>query len=234
VVPVVWPGTAVAAGDAVAEPPGFVVSAVPSAASCLVATAGCDAVAAVGSVLPALSELADAVVVAAAAFEGAVFEVTVLGAEPSDATVAVAGDVSAATVAPVCVVAAALTVGWPGVFAVVAVVVAAPEVGVAVIVAASAVVMVACANDDPSVAVADWLAAMAAAAIASGAVPLPDVGEPDAGEPVVGVDVTATVTGTTTAIGLGVAGLVPPCGVGVELVAESADDVSPDDDVAVD
>lgn len=106
-----WAGAAVAAGDAVAELPGFVVSAVPSVASCLVATTGCDAVAAVGSVLPALSELADAMVVAAVAFEVAVFAVAALGAEPSDATVAVAGDVSAAAVAPVCVVAAALTVG---------------------------------------------------------------------------------------------------------------------------
>lgn len=111
-------------------------------------------------------------------------------------------------------------------------VVAAPDVGVAAIIAASGVVRVACVNDDPGAAVADWLAAMAAAAIASGAVP--DVGEADAVEPVAGVAVTATVTGTTTAIGLGVAELVPSGGVGVEPFAESADDVSPDDDVAVD
>jgi hypothetical protein len=216
---------ATAAGDAPAEPPGFVVSGVPSAASCLVATAGCGVVAAVGSALPEASELPDAVVVAAAAFEAAVFElaafeVVVLGAEPSDATVA-------AAVAPVGVVAAALTVGWAGAFVVAAVLVAAPDVDVAVAVASG--VVVAGVNDDPGAAVADWLAAIAAAAIASGAVPLPD-----AGVPVAGVAVTATVTGITTATGLGVAGLAPACGVGVEPLAESADEVSPDDDVAVD
>jgi hypothetical protein len=98
----------------------------------------------------------------------------------------------------------------------------------AVVVAATAVA-VACVGDDPGAAVADWLAAaMAAAAIASGAVPLPD-----AGVPVAGVAVTATVTGITTATGLGVAGLVPACGVGAEPLAEPADEVSPDDDVAV-
>lgn len=110
-VPVVWAGAAVAAGDAPAEPPEFVVSVVPSVASCLVATAGCDAAAAVGSALPESSGLPGAAVVAAAAFEVAAFEVAVLGAEPFDATVAVVPDVSAAAVAPVCVVAAALTVG---------------------------------------------------------------------------------------------------------------------------
>jgi hypothetical protein len=134
---------------------------------------------------------------------------------------------SAAAVAPVCVVTAALTVGWGGAFVGAAGPVAASDVGVAVAVASA--VVAACASADPGAAVAVWLAAMAAAAIASGAVPLLDAGELAAG-----VAVTATITGITTAIGLGVAGLVPSGVVGVEPFAESTDDVSPDDGVAVD
>lgn len=219
------------------------MTAVPSAASCLVARAGCGAAAVVGPALPESSELPDAAVVAAAAFgvaafEVAVFEVAVLGAEPSDMTGAVAPVVSvaaAAAVAPACVVAAAPMLGWAGAFVAAAVVVAAPDVGVAVAVAVAVVVAaspaVVVSVDDPGTAIADWLAAMAAAAIASGAVPLP----PEAGvPPVAGVAVAATVTGRTTATGLGVAGLVPACGVGVEPLAEAADEVPPDDDVAVD
>jgi hypothetical protein len=89
--------------------------------------------------------------------------------------------------------------------------------------------VVACADDVPGAAVADWLAAMAAAAIASEAVP-----PPDAGEPVAGVAVTATVTGTATAIGFGVVVAVPSGDVGVEPSVEAVVEVSPDDDAAVD
>jgi hypothetical protein len=88
---------------------------------------------------------------------------------------------------------------------------------------------VACAEDVPNAAVADWLAAMAAAAIASGAVPLPDAGAAAAG-----VAVTATMTGMATAIGLGVAGVVPSGGVEVEPSVELAAEVSPDDEAVVD
>jgi hypothetical protein len=111
-----------------------------------------------------------------------------------------------------------------------AVVVAVPAIVAAV---ASAAIVPARSGDAPGAAVADWLAAMAAAAIASGAVPLPDAGDPVAGAPVAGVAVTATSTGTATASGLGVVGvLVPSCVVAVE-PAESVAEVSPDDEVAL-
>jgi hypothetical protein len=238
VVPAAWScaaTVAVAAGEVPAEPLAFVVaSAVPSAASCPVAMAGCCAAVAVGSALP---ELPDAAVVAAA-----VFAVAPLAVEPVDATgalvvVVVAMVASAAAATPVWGAAADLSgvcfpVAWvdASVSVVAAVVVAVPAIVAAV---ASAAIVPACSGDDPSAAVADWLAAMAAAAIASGAVPLPDAGDPVAGAPVAGVAVTATSTGTATASGLGVVGvLVPSCVVAVE-PAESVAEVSPDDEVAL-
>lgn len=236
VVPAAWScaaTAAVATGEEPAEPLAVVVaSAVPIAASCPVTMAGCCAAVAVGLVLP---ELPDAAVVAAA-----VFAVAPLAVEPVDATgalvvvVVVAMVVSAAAITPVCGAAADLSgVDFPVAWADVSVVavVAVPAIVAAV---AFAAIVPPCSGDAPSAAVADWLAAIAAAAIASGAVPLPDAGEPVAGAPVAGVAVIATRTGTATAIGLGVVEvLVPSCVVAVDPLAEPVAELSPDDEVAV-
>ena len=233
VVPAAWScvaTVAVATGEVPAEPVAFVVaSALPSAASSPVAMAGCCAAAAVGSGLPGLP---DAAVVAAA-----VLAVAPLAVEPVDATgalvVVVAMVVSAAAITPVWGAAADLSavcfvVAWA---AASVSVVAVPAIVAAV---ASVAIVPACSADAPSAAVADWLAAMAAAAIASGAVPLPDGGEPVAGVPVAGVAVSATRTGMATAIGLGVVdGLVPSGVVAVEALADPVAEVSPDDEAAV-
>lgn len=230
VVPAAWScaaTVAVATGEVPAEPLPVVASAVPSAASCPVAMAGCCAAVAVGSVLP---ELPDAVVVAAAGFA-----VVPLALEPVDATgvlvvVTVAMVVSAAAITPVWGAAVDLSVvGFP-----VASVDASVSVVAAAVAVASAAIVPACSADAPSAAVADWLAAMAAAAIASGAVPLPDAGVPVVGVPVAGVAVSATRTGTATAIGLGVTGVLVPSGVvAVEPLLESVAEVSPDDEPAL-
>jgi hypothetical protein len=79
-------------------------------------------------------------------------------------------------------------------------------------------------------AVADRLAAMAAAAIANGAVALPEVG---GGVGAAGVTVTATVTGIAVAMAL-VTVAASCCAEAVGPVEEPAAEVSPEDDVAFD
>jgi hypothetical protein len=124
--------------------------------------------------------------------------------------------VSAAAITPVWGAAADLSgVGWPVAPAAAfgdaaAVAVAAAATDAFVVAVAVAAMVVACADGVPSAAVADWLAAMAAAAIASGAVPLVDPGAA-----VAGVAVTVVVTGMTTATATGVAAeaVVPFCDV---------------------
>ena len=82
-------------------------------------------------------------------------------------------------------------------------------------------------------AVADWLAAIAAAAIASGAVPLPEVGDGVAMMPTVTGTATATGVGTTRVVGseLVVAvGVLPESDVEAEIEEEEA---SPEEDAVV-
>jgi len=78
-------------------------------------------------------------------------------------------------------------------------------------------------------AVADWLAAIAAAAIANGAVALPDVGG------AAGTSVTATGTGMATATAFAtVTDRASCCADAAASVEEAAVEVSPDGDLLVD
>jgi hypothetical protein len=95
----------------------------------------------------------------------------------------------------------------------------------------------ACADEAAGAAVADMLAAMAAAAIASGAVAFPDAGAvaPEVGGAAAGTSVTATVTGIAVAMAMAVVAVVASC------CAEAAGSVeaavaaaSPDDDFSAD
>ncbi len=81
-----------------------------------------------------------------------------------------------------------------------------------------------------AVAVADMLAAMAAAAIANGAVALPEV---DGAAGAAGASVTATVTGIAVAMAF-VAVAASCCAEAAGSLEDPAEEVSPDDDFAAD
>lgn len=91
--------------------------------------------------------------------------------------------------------------------------------------------ILACADEATGVAaVADMLAAMAAAAIANGAVAFPEVG---GAAGAAGASVTATVTGIAVAMAF-VAAVASCCAEAAGSVEEPVAEVSPDDDFAAD
>ncbi|HUO01021.1 MAG TPA: hypothetical protein VMU69_32890 [Bradyrhizobium sp.] len=245
---VVGAAAAVAGAGVAAEAPAFVVSVVLPELSCLLAVAFCCAVAAVGSVLPELSELSEALAVvcdcvvdealASPVFGGAVV-VGTAGVGVAVATVAAVG--SPVPLMPVCTVACSFVtaaalpsvVGWVAPFASVlpAVVDVVPDVA-----APSSVPVCAAAGvaDVPDV---DWsAAARAAAAMASGAVLGPPL-VPVVGAVVgaVGAFVSVTVTGSMTAIAVGTMPVVTAGdGLAVEPLVESVVVLPSDDDCVLD
>ena len=232
------PSTAVVNAE-LAEPSAFAASTTLPLASCVVVVAaGCGEVAAAGSVVPeagaGLSDAVVAVCVAVGVLEGVAFAVTGAVAATAAATVvtvaalgAAGGFADAANVAPAAALAAIFAVASEAVAAASSEAIAVGSATMAAVVPASILAWI----DDATgaAAVADWLAAIAAAAIANGAVALPDVGG------AAGTSVTATGTGMATATAFAtVTDRASCCADAAASVEEAAVEVSPDGDLLVD
>lgn len=199
--------------------------------ACFPAVTGCGVAVAVGLAWVEASGFSDVLllvgvaVLATGAFgAGAVLATAAAAVASAVAAMpaCVAGRFEGVSVAMVFVVDTA-SVGACGVAAVGA---AAPAVAAAIVACACGAAAGGTADDAATTgavtagAAADWLAASAAAAIASGAVP-------PVGVAAAGIGVIATVTGITTATGVGVMTVVPCC-VGSAAVVEALAKASPD------